>query len=538
MNHFDEMTALLYLEQQLDAEHVQEVRVHVAGCKECRSLLRALELEGVWLRQSLEAGDESVPAHLVQAPERGSMPWGWLSALGLSAGGAYTMWSGFIEPWRAQAAQSGFTQGNLMTMLFFSGAFWKGWDAMRSLTEFLAVATLGIVVIWLFRRHLRRVTTLAVVMSAMVLALMFAPAGQAAEIKHGNPNYTLPAGETVHTDLFVFADTSRIDGDVDGDVVSWSRSLTINGHVKGDVIAFSEDIHVNGPVDGNVRVLCKALTLDNVVSRNVMAWAGDATLNEKAKVNGTMTLGSGNAYLNGELAGDLLAGTGDIDIQGTLDHNAMIHAGKMVIGPKAEIKGLVKYQGRQQPDVSGTAKLANPIDVTIVKRNSDRNYTSPHYYWHQILLWGASFVFGLAMLLLMPGFFFDATGACKRTMPAIGFGALFLIATPILAVIVCITIVGIGVGISALMFWAISIYAAQVIVGTWLGDRLLGEAIGVGPALGRMALGLLILRAIRLIPYAGGWISALVVCLGLGAIVLAIYRNMRPHLATAAAIPI
>ena len=31
MNHFDEMTGLLYLEQQLDAPHAQEVRTHVAN---------------------------------------------------------------------------------------------------------------------------------------------------------------------------------------------------------------------------------------------------------------------------------------------------------------------------------------------------------------------------------------------------------------------------------------------------------------------------------------------------------------------------
>jgi cytoskeletal protein CcmA (bactofilin family) len=534
MNHFDEMTGLLYLEQQLDAAHAQEVRAHVSTCKECRSLLRALELEGVWLRQSLEADDESVPARLMQAPERGGTPWGWLSALGLSAGGAYTMWSGVVEPWRAQAAQSGFTQGNLLTMLFFSGAFWKGWDAMRSLTEFLAVATLGMLVIWLFRRHLRRVTALAVVMGAMVLALAFAPAGQAAEVKHGNPGYTLKAGEVVHTDLIVSADSTRIDGDVEGDLITFSRSVTVNGHIKGDVIAFSQELRVNGQVDGNVRAFVQTMQLNSTVARNVMAWVGDVNLEEKGKVNGTMTLFAGNAELNGDVAGDVLAFLGDLQINGLLGHNAWIHAGHLSIGPKAEIKGETKVEARHEPEVSTTAKLGSPIEVTILKHKSDTSYSSPGFYWHQILLWGTSFIFGLGMLLLMPGFFFDAAGACKRTMPAIGFGALFLIALPILAVIICITIVGIGVGIAALMFWAISIYAAQVIVGTWLGDRLLGEAVGFGAGLGRMALGLLILRAIGVIPYVGVWFSSLVICLGLGATVLTIYRNTRPQLAATA----
>ena len=64
MNHFDEMTCLLYLEGQLDADHAEGVRTHAAGCAECRGLLRALQTESVWLRESLEADDESVPARL------------------------------------------------------------------------------------------------------------------------------------------------------------------------------------------------------------------------------------------------------------------------------------------------------------------------------------------------------------------------------------------------------------------------------------------------------------------------------------------
>ena len=162
MNHFDEMTMLLYIERQLDDAHAQEVRAHAASCSECRKLLSALEHEGLWLRESLTVEDESVPAHLISPPERGSAPWGWITALGLAAGGVYTVWNGIIEPAQSRAAEAGFTQGNLLTMLFFSGAFWKGWDAMRSLMEFTAMATLGVVLIWLFRRYFRRATTYAV----------------------------------------------------------------------------------------------------------------------------------------------------------------------------------------------------------------------------------------------------------------------------------------------------------------------------------------------------------------------------------------
>lgn len=533
MSHFDEMTGLLYLESQLDADHARDIAAHAASCAECRELLHALETEGVWLRESLVAEDESVPAHLTESPAGHAAPWGWISALGLSVGGAYTLWSGFVEPWRAQAAQAGFTQGNLFTMLFFSGAFWKGWDAMRSLMEFSAVATLGLIVIWLLRRRWRSFPTIAVVMGAVICSLAIPSIASAAETKHGNPNYTLRAGEVVNTDLFVFGERTLINGDVDGDLIVFSHSVTVSGHIKGDILCFAQDLTVNGPVDGNVRAFAQTITLNSNVAKNVMVWGGAVNLWETANVGGTMTIGTSDAELHGHVSGDLLGFGGDFDINGVLDHDVALHAQTLSIGPNAEIKGQTKFEGNREATVSASAKLGSPVVFTLKKHGREKDYSSARFYWHQILMWGASFVFGLVILLLAPGFFFAAERACGKAAQSIGLGLLLLFVTPIVAIIVCVTIVGLGVGISTLFLYVIAIYSAQIYVGSWLGEKILGEGVGVGPALGRLALGLFILRAVHLLPYIGGWIIFVVLVWGLGAMALALYRYMRPQMAAA-----
>ena len=525
-DHFDEMTGLLYLEGQLDADHARGVSAHVAACGSCRELLSALEKEAVWLRESLVSDDESIPAHLIAEPKRGAIGWGWLVAFGLGVGGAYTLWTGFIEPSLTQAAQAGFTQGNILTMLFFTGAFWKGWDAMRNLPEFLAAATLGTVALWLLRKHWQRFTTIAFVMSAIACALALPSAARAAEVKHGDPSYTLPAGQEVKNDLIIAAERSRIDGDVDGDLISFSNSLTVNGHVKGDIIAFGREIVVNGPVDGNVRVWCESLSLNSTVGRNALVWAGQLALDEKATVGGSMTLGVGSVELDGHVGGDLLALVGDITINGRLDRDATIRGQRLDIGPNAEIDGQTKYEGRGQPEIASGAKLASPIQITVPKRGPD--YTRVDYYWHQVMLWGASFLFGLVLLLVAPGFFADAVQEARRAGPAVGFGALFFFATPIAVIIACATIVGLGIGISAALLYLIAVYAAQVFVGSWIGEQLLGFSAGVGAAASRLALGLVIIHAAVMVPFAGWWIRLFIVPIwGLGALVLALHKRMR-----------
>jgi hypothetical protein len=90
-----------------------------------------------------------------------------------------------------------------------------------------------------------------------------------------------------------------------------------------------------------------------------------------------------------------------------------------------------------------------------------------------------------------------------------------------------VTIVGIGVGITALFLYVIALYAAQVFVGSWLGDKILGESHGIASTIGRLALGLAIIHAVKLVPYLHVFVAAVVVVWGMGAMALAVYKNLR-----------
>ncbi len=524
-SHFDEMTGLLYLEGQLDADHAHETARHLEECASCRSLLRSLERESDWLREVMAADDEAIPASLGVIPGHNTAQWIWIAAFGLMAGGAYTLWNGIVAPWYAQAQQAGFTQGNLLTMLFFSGAFWKGWDGMRSLMEFMAAATLGIVAIWLLRRRWRHFTTMAFVMGGLVMLLAAPSTTSAAEVRHGDPSFALPAGQEVNTDLIVFADRTQIDGTVDGDLVVFSNSVIVNGHIKGDIIAFGRDLRMNGTVDGNIRAANQSLTINGTVGKNVTSWAQDLVLADKAGVGGTMTLFDGNEELDGRVGGDLLALSGMTVLDGTLGRNVAIRGGRLRIGSDANINGRIKFQGEAAPEIAGGAKLASAPVVTIRKRG--RDYAQAKYYWRQTMAWGASFLFGLVVLLVAPVFFGNVVHASDKVAPAIGLGVLFLIAIPVAAIFACITIVGLGLGVAAILLYLVALYSTQIFVGSWVGEKLLGLGSGIGPAIGRLALGLAILRGLRILPYVGWLVTLIMLLWGLGALALAFHRMMR-----------
>ncbi|HTZ73328.1 MAG TPA: hypothetical protein VMB47_05375 [Candidatus Aquilonibacter sp.] len=529
--HFDEMTGLLYLEQQLDDVHSKTIEEHANTCSSCRELLRVLKNESVWLREAVMAEEEPIPARLVGEPERKTSMWGWFATLGFGAAGAYTLWSGLVEPWFTQATNMGFTQGNFLTMLFFSGAFWSGWTEVDKAVEFLAMVTLGGVAIWALRRYFRKQAGVAAVMGMLGLALIVPLPAHAAETTHGDPNYTLPQGAEVKSDLVVTADHTQIDGTVDGDLIVFSRDVEVTGHVGGDILDFSQELRMNGTVDGNVRAFSRSLIVNGSIAKNLMALVHTLEVDQRSTVGGSATLLAADATLSGPIKGDILALAGQLEIDGTVGGNVDVRGANLTIGPAASIAGRTAFKGPNQPDVAAGAKLASPIVVTIEKPTPE--YSTWRYYWHQTLRWGAAFLLGLVMFLLAPGEFLDASSSANKVGLSMGIGLLFLVGLPVAAFIACITIVGLGLGIVTFLVYIVAVYMSQIFVGEWLGEKILGAGVGIGPVLARLALGLAVLRVIRVIPFVGPLSMWVVIVWGLGAWVLTQHKRVRHQIAAA-----
>jgi len=525
MNHFDEMTCLMYLEGQLDRSRALELSAHVDSCGECRALLRALERESKRLAQALLEEDEPVPARLLSPAVGEHTPWGWIVSFGLAAAGVYTVWTG-IDQIQEQLGQAGFTGGNLFTMLLFGGVFWKGWNTVTNFIEILAFTTLGILAIGLLRRSWRRWTTITLVMGAVLFALALPRAAGAAEVRKGHPSIEVGKDEVIKNDLVVFGGPVRVDGTVDGDLIVFGEKVTVQGHVTGDVIVFCQSVNVEGQVDGSVRAFTNNISVSGTVARNVIAFAGTVDVDSSSKIGGEVIAFTGNSSMDGHVARDYTAFGGQATLGGFVGGNAYVHADQsFTITSGAQIDGTARFRGQKQPEVDPHAKLASPLQIEIVKKTP--SYASWRFWFHQALFWGAAFVFGLVLILIVPQFFSRVVASNREYVfsPLLGFAAL--VGVPLLAIIVCITVVGLGVGIASILLWLVALYAAQTFVGAWIGEMLLKPGIGSGALLGRMALGLLVLRIAFQIPYLGGWIKFVVIIWGLGALALALFRKQQ-----------
>jgi hypothetical protein len=251
-------------------------------------------------------------------------------------------------------------------------------------------------------------------------------------------------------------------------------------------------------------------------------------VDEKASVGGSATFFSRDVQVNAPVKGDLMAFAESINIDAPVGGNMKIRADNLQIGSSAQISGKTEFEGTKEPEVASGAKLASPIEV-VMRKAPKPDYSTGTYYLHQLFRWGAAFVFGMVMFLLAPGLYLDAAHVAQKTGLAMGIGLLFLAGVPVAAVIACITVIGLGVGLATLLIYVVALYMSQIFVGAWLGERLMGAAMGTGQVLARLAIGLAILRVVRMIPFIGPLSVAVVIVWGLGAYVITVHKRIRHH---------
>jgi cytoskeletal protein CcmA (bactofilin family) len=530
MKHLDEMTCLLYIERQLDRARAMEASAHTQECDACRTLMRALERESRLLTRAMLEEEEPLPARLAQFQERArkSMQWIWGVVFGLAATGAYALYTSYIEPWMQQLEQAGFGGSNLVGLLMYQGLMWKGWQSLVTFLEVLAMLTLVGLGALIFRRRIRRGSALAVVFAGFCTLLALpAPAG-ATETRTG-PNPTVHSEETIKGNVFMSGERVRVEGTVEGDVFAAGKDIDIDGHVKGDVITAGRYLRIRGTVDGNIRSVGNTAIISGTLGKNIL-WFGDAvTVDTTGKVGGGVMMFGDTLAIDGHLGRDILFFGNEVNLNGSVGGEVRQKGHMLIIGSGAQIDGPIHFEGDHPATVSPSAKLASPVEFKQIERK--KPYRESGYYIWQVI-WAAAYVlFGLVLFALMPNFSRDAVRSSEQYGAAAGLGVLVGFGLPIAACIACITVVGLFIGLSTLFLWYGALYYGAVIIGALVGQWLMGRTSELWPLIGRMTVGVAIVRLLTIIPHVGWVFKYGAAFWGIGAISLVIYRRFQPAVA-------
>jgi len=331
---------------------------------------------------------------------------------------------------------------------------------------------------------------------------------------------TISSGEVVDDDLYIVGGTITIDGTVNGDLWAIGNAIIVNGTVKGSVMAIGRTININGDVGHAVRAAGETVIINSDVSGDVMVGCGQVNIASPATVGGDLLLGAGNARIDGVIEGIIKGGGGGVTISGEVRGNVDLKVENLTILPTANIQGDLVYTSEEEADIQSGARIggATTHNLPEVKERRARDSSvllsgigGKVIGFFMFMAFIMAFIVGLVIILLVPGRLKSMAESIRtRPGPSAGWGALALFVTPIAAVIVCFTIIGIPVGLIALALWGIAFYLAQIPVGLFIGRWIIGHFRNVeGKAImiGALALGLAILRLLGLIPHLVGLFS-------------------------------
>jgi hypothetical protein len=263
---------------------------------------------------------------------------------------------------------------------------------------------------------------------------------------------------------------------------------------------------------------------DQVVLTGQLLVESDRTVDTAAIFNGPATI-------EGTVQEDLFVLNGDTEISGTVNGDVVVLNGDVTVRSGAEIGG--DLVTRSTPEVEEGATIRGSRSNVVTKFDFEMAGTAGRFAW-----WLGYTVSVLILGLLLLAFAPHLDEAVVETIrgrlgSSIGWGVALFFLLPIAAVLLLVTVVGIPLGLFVLFALAL-IYTIGYTVATLGVGRLVMRSSSRYVA---FLIGVVILRALALIPVVGGLLWLLASVWGLGLLAVAIRAGRAPVTVTATAPP-
>jgi cytoskeletal protein CcmA (bactofilin family) len=332
----------------------------------------------------------------------------------------------------------------------------------------------------------------------------------------------------VEDTLLALGDTVSIDGNVNGDLLAFGRRVTVRGNVSGDVISGAETVDIEGTVGGNVFSGARAVSLAMArVRGNLYAGAREVTVSADSEITGNAVAAGDSVDVAGKIGVDLQGFAREVVIRGAVQRHVNAFGATITVLPPARIGGNLTAHVDDPASVSVTpGTVIGTVDTQVNERFGDarrepRNrYFTAGFYFGQVIRLGASFIAGLLLLWLFPGLQALSLASAGAALRAAGIGLIAAVTMPVAAIIACITVVGIPIGIITAILWLAGLYFAKIVAAQVIGRQLFKNREGATPHFAATLIaGLVIVLVVVNLPGIG-WLASLALTLvGLGTLV-------------------
>lgn len=289
---------------------------------------------------------------------------------------------------------------------------------------------------------------------------------------------------------------------IDGLSFAAANELILEGHVSYGIYA-GNIITVNEQVDKDLFIAGNIITInsDSVIGRDLFTAGSKITI-------------ASNVTRNLYAAGDT------VDISGiTINGNASIDAEEIIMDEKTTITGKLSYV--ENSKVTGLDKAT--IGDIITKKSSEKIAVVEYSLKDQIY---AFVVNTIAAFIVMAVLFYllkDSQDRLLKTnletmniIKTIGVGLILLIVIPLSILIALFTGFLTPLAVITACIYGITLYLSKYLVAFIIGSLINKKLIKNDNTYVSLAIGIVLIKLAKLIPFLGAWINTLAILYGIG----------------------
>ena len=341
----------------------------------------------------------------------------------------------------------------------------------------------------------------------------------------------------INEDAYAAGGKVVFDSNVDGDLIVGGGNVEVNGFIAQDLTAAGGDLRIKGDIGDDVRIGGGDISILGSVEGDVIVFGGRIEIGSDSVIGGDLVVNGGEVTISGEIQGDALVNAGVTYVKGTVNGNLTNYGGelfalgtvignseivsdKITLGKDALFRGDVNYWSNSEVDFTAATAGTVTLDQDL------KPYKEKHMREAKI---GAAAALGalaagailysllsallvIALLVLVTKTYFVDSAKIVRKEPWLNtlYGVMYFIVTPIAAILMMFTVIGIPIGATILAVYAISLtfakpFAAVVLAKVWEQRSKNKKAVPTWKTAGFALIIFVLLKLVGSVPVFG-WI--------------------------------
>ncbi len=350
----------------------------------------------------------------------------------------------------------------------------------------------------------------------------------------GRDYVILPAGEVHEGWFFAAGRQVSIHGTVNGDTYVAGGVVDVDGTINGMLVVAGGQVNVSGAVNDRILAAGGTVRLTGKTTKSITAAGGTVTVGRESAVGENLLLAGNMVQMNGTVEREARVAGREVELAGSVKGNLDVASRRFDAFKGALVGGNLAVSTYDSAGVSvDPGTVHGRMTITIEKHEPETRILgmSGGAFWFQIVFGLTLFVTALALSFLLPRYLASAgTQTINRPAECLLWGLIVLFATPILAFLFFITVIGLPLAAFLFFFYLWLLYASQLVIGAAIGSRLYGLTGKSGWKLfGPVALGLLIVQVLVLFPVIRLIVILAGLIVGVGALALVTKAEYRSH---------